>query len=38
LEEKVVEPVGGSKAVEVDVRVVAATHRNIEKMVSEGKV
>ena len=37
LEEKVVEPVGGSKAVEVDVRVVAATHRNIEKMVSEGK-
>ena len=37
LEEKVVEPVGGSRAVEVDVRVVAATHRNIEKMVSEGK-
>ena len=37
LEEKVVEPVGGSKVVEVDVRVVAATHRNIEKMVSEGK-
>lgn len=37
LEEKVVEPVGGSGTVQVDVRVVAATHQNIEKMVSEGK-
>lgn len=37
LEEKVIEPVGGSAAVAVDVRVVAATHRNIEQMVSEGK-
>jgi sigma-54 specific flagellar transcriptional regulator A len=37
LEEKAVEPVGGSKSIDVDVRVIAATHRDLEVMVSEGK-
>lgn len=37
LEEKAVEPVGGGKSIEVDVRVIAATHRDLEVMVSEGK-
>jgi sigma-54 dependent transcriptional regulator, flagellar regulatory protein len=36
LEEKVVEPVGGGAEVSVDVRIIAATHRNLEEMVSEG--
>jgi sigma-54 specific flagellar transcriptional regulator A len=36
LEEKVVEPVGGGAEVRIDVRIVAATHRNLEEMVSEG--
>ncbi len=30
-------PVGGTKARQVDVRVVAATHRDLSKMVQEGK-
>ena len=37
LEEKIVEPVGGGAEVRVDVRIIAATHRNLEEMVSEGK-
>jgi len=37
LEEKVVEPVGGGAEVRVDVRIIAATHRNLEEMVSEGE-
>jgi len=37
LEEKVVAPVGGSTEIEIDVRIIAATHRNLEEMVSEGK-
>ena len=37
LEEKVVEPVGGGAEIRVDVRIIAATHRNLEEMVSEGK-
>jgi sigma-54 specific flagellar transcriptional regulator A len=36
LEEKVVEPVGGGAEVSIDVRIVAATHRNLEEMVVEG--
>ncbi len=36
LQEKEFEPVGGLKPVPVDVRVIAATHRNLEKMVEEG--
>jgi DNA-binding NtrC family response regulator len=37
LQEKEVLPVGGTKPVKVDVRVVAATHRNLEAMVREGQ-
>lgn len=37
LQEKEFEPVGGLKPVEVDVRVVAATHRDIEELVGKGQ-
>ena len=37
LEEGEVERIGGDKPVKVDVRVVAATHRNLEQLVREGK-
>ena len=30
------ERVGGSEQIQVDVRIIAATHRNLDKMVSEG--
>jgi two-component system NtrC family response regulator len=37
LQEREVTPVGESRAQRVDVRVVAATHRDLEQMVAEGK-
>jgi len=37
LQEKEFERVGGSETIEVDVRVIAATHRNLEAMVREGR-
>jgi len=37
LQEREFEPVGGLKAIPVDVRVIAATHCNLEQMVTEGK-
>jgi DNA-binding NtrC family response regulator len=37
LEEGEVERIGGDRAVQVDVRVVVATHRNLESLVREGK-
>jgi sigma-54 specific flagellar transcriptional regulator A len=37
LQEKTVDPVGSSRAVEVDVRVVAATHRDLEVEITEGR-
>jgi DNA-binding NtrC family response regulator len=36
LQEREVTPVGGSEAISVDVRVVAATHRDLEGMIEEG--
>src|SRR3954447_19854235 len=36
LEEKVVERVGGDRAIPVDVRVVVATHRNLDELVRKG--
>ena len=36
LQEKVYERVGSAKSIKADVRVVAATHRDLEKMVREG--
>jgi sigma-54 dependent transcriptional regulator, flagellar regulatory protein len=37
LQERCVEPVGSSKPVPIDVRVIAATHKNLEQAVAEGK-
>jgi formate hydrogenlyase transcriptional activator len=36
LQERVIQRVGGDKPIPVDVRVLAATHRDIEKLVSDG--
>lgn len=37
LQEKEIDPLGGSSPRKVDVRIVAATNRNLEKEVAEGK-
>lgn len=37
LQERVYERIGGTKQFSADVRVVAATHRNLEEMIKEGK-
>ncbi|NBQ64116.1 MAG: sigma-54-dependent Fis family transcriptional regulator [Verrucomicrobia bacterium] len=37
LGERTIERVGGNKPIEVDIRLVVATHRNLEAMVREGK-
>ena len=37
LQEGQLERVGGSRTIEVDVRVIAATHRDLPKMVEEGR-
>ncbi|SFB13672.1 MULTISPECIES: sigma-54-dependent Fis family transcriptional regulator [unclassified Bacillus (in: firmicutes)] len=37
LQEKEIQRVGGQTSIPVDVRIIAATHRNLEKMVEEGK-
>lgn len=37
LQERVIEPVGSSEIFPIDVRVIAATHRDLEKAVQEGK-
>ncbi len=36
LQERTFERVGGTKLIEADVRIVAATHRNLEDMIQEG--
>jgi DNA-binding NtrC family response regulator len=36
IQEREFEPVGGIKPISIDVRIVAATHRNLEKTVAEG--
>jgi PAS domain S-box-containing protein len=37
LQEREIERVGSNKAIPVDVRVLAATHRDLDRLVSEGK-
>ncbi|WP_437188367.1 sigma 54-interacting transcriptional regulator [Planctomicrobium sp. SH668] len=36
LQERTFEPVGSSKSISTDVRIVAATHRNLEQLIAEG--
>jgi DNA-binding NtrC family response regulator len=37
LQERVIEPVGSAETMSIDTRVIAATHRDLEKAVQEGK-
>lgn len=37
LQEREFEPVGGTRSVQVDVRLIAATHQNLEKLILDGK-
>ena len=37
LQQQIFQRVGGSEGISVDVRVIAATHRNLEAMIREGK-
>ncbi len=37
LQERVIERIGGRKAIAVDTRIVCATHQNLETMISEGR-
>jgi transcriptional regulator with GAF, ATPase, and Fis domain len=37
LQERVIEPVGGTQSIPVDVRIVAATHQNLERLMAEGR-
>ncbi len=37
LEQRVIERVGSTHAIDIDVRIIAATHRNLDKAVAEGK-
>lgn len=36
LQEKEIERIGGTETIQVDIRVVAATHRNLEQMLNDG--
>ncbi len=37
LQEREFEPVGGTRTVQVDVRLITATHQNLEKLIAEGR-
>jgi len=37
LQEKEIERVGGTETIKVDIRVIAATHRNLDQMLAEGR-
>ncbi|MBU1055870.1 MAG: sigma-54 dependent transcriptional regulator [Proteobacteria bacterium] len=37
IQEKEIERVGGTETIKVDIRIIAATHRNLEAMLAEGK-
>jgi two-component system, NtrC family, response regulator AtoC len=36
LDDRIIYPLGGTTGIEADVRIIAATHRNLEQMVQEG--
>ncbi len=38
IQEREIERVGGSTTIKVDVRIIAATNRDLEKMLEEGKI
>ncbi|MEK6260592.1 MAG: sigma 54-interacting transcriptional regulator [Planctomycetota bacterium] len=37
LQQREFEPVGGTKTIQVDVRLIAATHQNLERLIADGK-
>ncbi len=37
LQERMIEPVGSTRPIEVDVRMITATHRNLEELIAEGR-
>ena len=37
LQEREFEPVGGTRTVQVDVRLITATHQNLEKLIADGR-
>jgi transcriptional regulator with PAS, ATPase and Fis domain len=37
LQHKIIERVGGTESIPVDIRIIAATHRNLEEMVASGQ-
>lgn len=37
LQQREFEPVGGTKTIKTDVRLIAATHQNLERLIAEGK-
>jgi DNA-binding NtrC family response regulator len=37
LQERAFEPVGGTRTVQVDVRLIAATHQNLERLIADGR-
>lgn len=37
LQERCFEPVGGNETISVDVRLITATHRNLEQLIAEGR-
>jgi len=36
LQDNIIQRVGGTKSIEIDIRIIAATNKNLEKMVEEG--
>jgi two-component system NtrC family response regulator len=37
LQERVIERIGGRRAIAVDTRIVCATHQNLEAMIADGR-
>ncbi|MBI4767038.1 MAG: sigma 54-interacting transcriptional regulator [Deltaproteobacteria bacterium] len=37
LQDREIERVGGTESIKVDIRIIAATHRNLERMIEEGR-
>ncbi|WP_448584864.1 PEP-CTERM-box response regulator transcription factor [Thermaurantiacus sp.] len=37
IQERVIERIGGRKTIDVDVRIVCATHQNLKRMIAEGR-